>query len=310
MTNEELLLLQSTKGIGDKSILNICRNMKERPGASLTDITESDVNTFVGMGRALKPLLELISKGDVQEKVACERLYIESLSTSGIQIIGFDEANYPALLRELDSPPPLLFAKGNLSLLSEVDSVAVVGTRNNTDLGKLITQKTVRFLVDAGFCIVSGLAIGIDGIAHQSAIDCKGKTIAVLVDIQNIMPASHRALADSIIENNGLLVAENRPGVSSIPAFFAKRDRIQAGLSIAVFAIETSTDGGTMHAVKTAGLLQRNVYVPDAKSARYSDLTIPQLSGTKMLAEDGRAEIYNRDKYSEISKQLRTVART
>lgn len=307
MKNEELLLLQSTKGIGDKSLLKICLNMKEHQVATLADLTESDVAAFKQMGRAAKPLLELISQGNIQEKLTHERLYIDSLFKSGIYTIGFTDLNYPILLKELDDPPPLLFAKGNISLLENIDSVAVVGTRNNTKRGELITQKTVQFLVDEGYCIVSGLALGVDAIAHQSALDNSGKTIAVLVDIHNIMPAANRGLASKVIESGGLLIAENRPNTSAIPAFFAKRDRIQAGLSKAVFAIETASDGGTMHAVKTAEQLCRKVYVPDAVLAGYDDLTISQLSGIQMLIEAGRAEGYTRKKYTEISKQLRNV---
>jgi len=132
----------------------------------------------------------------------------------------------------------------NLKLLENRLSIAVVGTRENTPKGETITIKTIQKFATYGFTIVSGLALGIDTIAHRAALDAKTSTISVLVDVDSISPTSNRELAQEILDTDGLLVAENAPGTKAIPAFFAKRDRIQAGLSTAVFAIETSIDGG------------------------------------------------------------------
>src|SRR5690606_2385561 len=117
-----------------------------------------------------------------------------------------------------------------------------------------IARRTVEHFVKNDFVIVSGLALGIDSVAHEATLKNLGKTIAVLVDVARISPAINRGLAHEIIESGGLLVAEHPPETRAIPAFFAKRDRIQSGLSLAVFAIETSVDGGTMHAVRCSNV--------------------------------------------------------
>ena len=98
-------------------------------------------------------------------------------------------------------------------------------------------------------------------------MDNQGRTVAVLVDLISIAPSNHRDLSEQILRQGGLLVSENPPGTKVIPALFAKRDRIQAGLALAVFAIETSIGGGTMHAVKAASSMGRKVFVPLASAA-------------------------------------------
>src|SRR5690606_34691301 len=188
----------------------------------------------------------------------CEEALLK-WKAAGIDVLVYGSARYPAQLMSLNDPPVLLFCKGNCDLLETSKSIAVVGTRHNTRLGEKIAHKTVEYFSKEGFCIVSGLALGIDAVAHRAALDNKGPTIAVLVDLLSIAPASHRDLADDIFRQSGLLVSENPPGTKVIPGLFAKRDRIQAGLALAVFAIETAVDGGTMHAVKAANSMGRNV---------------------------------------------------
>jgi len=128
------------------------------------------------------------------------------------------------------------------------------------------------------------------------------------VNVDNISPSQNRPLANQILEQDGLLVSENSPDSKVVPALFAKRDRIQAGLSVAVFAIETAVDGGTMHAVKAAKQLKRPVYVPDAVAAKYPDLNENAISGTQKLVNDKDAQAYSRDSYELITQDLNTRA--
>jgi DNA processing protein len=111
-------------------------------------------------------------------------------------------------------------------------------------------------------------------------------------------------LADNILANGGLLVAEMPPGVKIIPSMFAKRDRIQSGLSLAVFPIETNIDGGTMHAVNAAFKENRLVYVPDISISGYSDMDIPQLGGIKYLIEENKAIPYTKATYEDVLNSL------
>lgn len=222
----------------------------------------------------------------------------------GIEVVQVGADFYPSRLLGVESPPPFLFCAGNLELLRNSRAIAVVGTRGNTSKGAIITQKTVEAFSKQDFVIVSGLALGIDAIAHQSALDAGAPTIAVVVDLIKVSPAANKGLAKKILRQDGLLISENPPGAPTIPALFAKRDRIQAGLSAAVFAIETSIDGGTMHAVNAAIKLGRPVFVPDAVSAKYEDFGIKAIEGTQDLVRNAKARTYTSASYQEISNEL------
>ncbi|MBI2063363.1 MAG: DNA-protecting protein DprA, partial [Candidatus Yanofskybacteria bacterium] len=148
--------------------------------------------------------------------------------------------SFPKLLSQIHDPPKQLYCRGNISLLNS-SCFAVVGTRKLTSYGKETAQQIVRDLANNGFTVVSGLALGIDAIAHQTTLDCGGKTIAVLgggVGDKNIGPKTNFTLAQNILKNDGLLVSEYSDE-ESIRAFnFAVRDRIISGLSLGVLVIE------------------------------------------------------------------------
>jgi DNA processing protein len=312
----DILVLHRIKGIGNKAQLGLIKCYKENHLNSLEDLLHLDLfqkETINGahtitpsplLKRPIKLLKDFFANNLYEvTKNKCESDLVE-WSSSGIDVLAFDSSKYPIQLKSLDDPPTLLFCKGNLNLLSNPKSIAVVGTRENTKLGEKIACKTVEHYSNLDFCIVSGLALGIDSIAHRTALENNAKTIAVLVDVVNVSPPNNRKLAEQIIKQNGLLISENSPGTKGVPGLFAKRDRIQAGLGMAVFAIETSVNGGTMNAVKAAISIGRDVYVPDAVAARYPDLGIKAISGTQALTSEGKAKPYTRDSYDQISCAL------
>jgi DNA processing protein len=302
----DALVLKSLPRVGDGSVINLLKFSLIQNIETLEELSEIDSSKLPlrGIPPALKKLFET---GDFQ--TARERIQydIKVWRTKNIKVTVLGSEEYPKQLLELDNPPPFLFYKGNSNLLKRALAVAVVGTRNNTLIGEKITIRTVEEFAKFGFPIVSGLALGIDAIAHQAAINANTPTIAVLVDLINIAPLSNRPLADEILKKGGLWVSENPPGTKIIPAFFAKRDRIQAGLSAGVFAIETAVDGGTMHAVNTALSMSRPVFVPDANAAGYPDLGIKAIAGTQQLVNENKAESYTRESYKEIRGQLEKI---
>lgn len=307
MNITDAIALKDISGVGDATVTKILKFASTREISTLEGLLEAGTSKSLikGIPLALKEFLKARDFEIAREKAARN---LEAWGAEDITIITLESDNYPKQLLGLDAPPPLLFCKGNLELLKYTLAIAVVGSRDNTRKGEQITKKTVEEFAKNGHSIVSGLALGIDTIAHRAAIECHAPTIAVLVDLVNISPASNRALANEILGKDGLLLSENPPGTKAIPAFFAKRDRIQAGLSTAVFAIETSIDGGTMHAVKAALSMKRPVYVPDAKSAGYPDLTIKAISGTQQLVNDQKATPYTRESYAMIGSQLEQIA--
>ena len=303
----DALALKSLKGVGDASIVKLLEFASKQSIGSLEELAALETQKL--------PLRKVpISLSDFLTTAEFEvvRLQINdelsAWSDQGITVLHLGSAKYPNQLMDLADPPPFLFCKGNISLLEDTRAIAVVGTRKNSPKGALITAKTVEEFHKRKFVIVSGLALGIDAIAHKAALTCGAPTIAVLVDVQKISPTTNKGLSDEILDKNGLLIAENKPGTPMIGAYFAKRDRIQAGLSTAVFAIETSKNGGTMFAVKAANQMRRPVFVPDPKAAKYDDLTLEVIQGTQYLIETGEAEPYTSFLYDKITENLEIIS--
>jgi len=305
MKKNEIFALTLIRNVGQGTVASVVNYMIENSIESIQDINIDDLISNIRYGKAKKALQENLEWDTFQHYISEADIAIEETESKGITIVAIFEDMYPPLLKLTKSAPIFLYCKGNLSLLSSINNVAVVGTRENTDHGKVITEKTVSFLCENDYTIVSGLALGIDTIAHEQALKAKGNTIAVLVDVDNIQPASNRDLAQRIIQAGGLLIAEENPGIRIIPSMFAKRDRIQSGMSLAVFPIETSKDGGTMHAVKSAKEENRLIYIPDTTKSGYADTNIKQLEGLKYLIEEKIAIPYTRNLYQEIILQLK-----
>lgn len=175
-------------------------------------------------------------------------------------IICFDDERYPEQLKEISNPPLLLYVQGDITLL-KTSQVAIVGSRNCTPYGQ---EKAYQFSADlakSGFTITSGLAIGIDGFAHQGALDNNGKTIAVLgTGLNNIYPKRHFKLAQQVIEN-GLLISEFWPNSPAIPSNFPRRNRIISGLSLGVLVIEASKRSGSLITARYANEQNRELFV-------------------------------------------------
>ena len=302
----DALVLKSLPRVGDSSVINLINFSIAQRLSTLEELSEVD-SSELPLRTTPSALTELFkSKGFHAIRDGIKR-DIRDWKLKNIEAIVFGSEQYPKQLLKLNNPPPFLFYKGDLKLLKHPLPIAVVGTRKNTSIGEKITIRTIEEFAKYNYSVVSGLALGIDTIAHRSAINSNIPTIAVLVDIENVAPKENQDLANEILKKEGLLVSENPPGTKIIPAFFAKRDRIQAGLSAGVFAIETAIDGGTMHAVNTAILMSRPVFVPNANAAGYPDLGIKATAGTQQLVNDSKAEAYTRESYKEIRDQLEKI---
>lgn len=300
----EIYALNNIKGVGPKAIIAIMKHLESNSIDTIKDINLDNLLKDKRLSRYNKVLQAEIPWDIFEVHIEKAKKEIYDIEKKGIHIISMLDESYPILLKMTDNAPMFLYCKGNISLLKTTNNIAVVGTRNNTEHGKIITTKSVKFMCEHGYTIVSGLALGIDSIAHQTTLNAGGKTISVLVDVDNIQPSSNRKLADDILNNNGLLIAEMPPGIKIIPPMFAKRDRIQSGLSLAVFPIETNIAGGTMHAVKAALKENRLVYVPDVNTSGYSNTGIPQLRGIKYLLKENKAIPYTKTIYEDILRSL------
>lgn len=157
---------------------------------------------------------------------------------------------YPKILRETLDAPAFLFCRGNISLLN-TKCIAIIGTREPSQDGKTIGYNITKWFSNNHWTIVSGLALGIDTIAHTACLENFGKTIAVLgTNLNKVYPAENKNLLKDIILNDGLVISEYAYDNKGFKSQFVERDRIQAGLSNAVILVQSSLSGGSMHASK------------------------------------------------------------
>lgn len=162
-----------------------------------------------------------------------------------MDLIYKDSLEYPNQLKEIKNAPEFLYTMGDISLLKE-KAIAVVGSRNMSEYGKNITKKIVKELTQAGICIVSGMAVGIDSVAHNTCLENGGKTIAVLGSgLNKVFPKENIGLFKKIINNGGCVVSEYPENQIAQKQFFAVRNRIISGLSLATLVIEATYRSGT-----------------------------------------------------------------
>lgn len=194
---------------------------------------------------------------------------------------------YPRLLKEIPDPPEMLYVRGRGSKINLEKTIAVVGTREVTPYGKEVTKRLVEELVTKGFVIVSGLAQGVDAVAHESTIAHGGKTIAVLgCGIDIIYPTRNASLYWKIIHGNGAVVSEFGVGVKTEVKRFITRNRIISGLSLGVVVIEGDEHSGSLITAKYAAEQGREVFaVPGPITSKYSRATSILLKNGAKLVE-------------------------
>ena len=215
---------------------------------------------------------------EIRERAAAALTWLEQ---PGQQLLMWDDPGYPALLAELADAPPLLFVAGDPAIL-ERPQLAMVGSRRASKPGLDTAHAFARSLAGGGFVITSGLALGIDGAAHQGALDGGGATVAVLgTGLQCLYPARHRRLAAQIVAQGGALVSELpldcRPQASNFP----RRNRIISGLSLGVLVVEASPSSGSLITARLAAEQGREVY------AIPGSIHHPGARGCHQLIRDG-----------------------
>ncbi len=210
---------------------------------------------------------------------------LEELKKENIKVVTIKDENYPSLLKEIWNPPALLYYKGTLEK-EEKFSIAIVGTRKITNYGKQVTEDLVRELALNGITIVSGMALGIDTVAHQTALASGAKTIAVLgsgIDTASIYPSQNRYLASKIAENGGAIISEYPIGTLAMPQYFPHRNRIISGLSLGTLVVEAAEESGALITAKYA--LDQNREVFAVPGSIYSPASIGPNNLIKMGAK-------------------------
>lgn len=203
-------------------------------------------------------------------------------SRTDLIILEQSEKEYPAILKETADPPWCLFCKGNTQVLrDDTLKIAVVGARKNTSYGKLTVDMIVPSLAENGICIISGLAYGIDALAHKKALDANGQVIGVLgCGVDFIYPKSNESLYKAVIKN-GCILSEYLPWEEPRPYYFPQRNRIISGLSNGVLVIEAATKSGSLITAKCALEQNRDVFAVPGPINSYSS------GGTNKLIQNG-----------------------
>jgi DNA processing protein len=206
--------------------------------------------------------------------------YLDRINKQNIEIITMEDELFPSLLKEIDHPPPVLFMRGRIQP-EDRWAVAVVGTRRVSTYGRQVTEEVVSWLAINHMTIISGLARGVDAIAHKAALDNGGRTIAVLGSgVDRIYPPEHKKLADEILEN-GALISDYAPGTPPDASNFPPRNRIISGLSLATVVVEAGETSGALITAQFALEQGREVFaVP-------GNILAPQTKGTNHLISEG-----------------------
>ena len=195
---------------------------------------------------------------------------------------------YPESLREISWVPERLYYEGDISLIKNNRNIAVVGTRRMSEYGREVTAKFTKELVNDGWVIVSGLARGVDRVAHETCLQNGGKTIGVLAHgLDMTYPSEHQKLREVIVSRGGLIVSEHKEGVPLTKQNLAVRNRIVVAISKCVLVTESPKSSGTKITVKFAANAGIDVYVIPGP------INDPTYEGSTELMRDGCIPVYS-----------------
>lgn len=243
-----------------------------------------------------------------------ERLYGE-IADSQIDVITVFDEKYPKKLNVMGNKKPLvLYLRGNIDAL-EKPNIAIIGTRKPSKSSQVFEKDLVKNIVNStDRVVVSGLALGCDKIAHQATVDENKITVAVLPgDVFKIKPASHKKLAEDIINAGGCLISEYEPGVKVQKGNYIDRDMIVAALSDAIFIVECGVESGTMHTVKNAEKYKRQIYsyLPDERpEGSYDGNEFILKNNEDALKVEDIEEFLDNLKSMKIKKTTKSVQQT
>ncbi len=266
-TPEDILALSlaRTKGPLLRRLVEHCSSLDE--AVTVADSAQS------GLFAESKPALLRERAG--QQAELCSRHSVDILTI-------WDDC-YPVLLREIYYPPPVLFVRGTLQSADAL-AVAVVGTRRCTSYGKLATERFAGVFAQSGIVVISGLAFGIDTVAHKAVLSAGGTTYAVIASgIDAISPYTAERLASEISDQGGAIISEYACGVRALPAYFPQRNRIISGIAQATLVVESRARGGALITAGFATDQNRELFaVPGAITSETS-------IGTNMLIRNSQA---------------------
>jgi len=276
-----LQLLLSIEGIGIARAL-LLRNFF----ASFKDVFRAHINTIQNIESISTTLANRIKTASTNSDAFLKHTEQQLFTAEKLnaEIITFFDTDYPEILRNIYLPPLILFCKGEFSKADE-NSLAIVGTRNPTQYGKTQTERFASELVNNSIVIISGLARGVDSIAHSTAIKQNGRTVAIIGSgLDVIYPPENKKLFEDIA-STGMVISEFDFGTKPDAQNFPKRNRIISGLTLGTLVIESDINGGAMQTANYAFDQNREVF------AIPGNLNVKQSEGTNWLIQGGKAKL-------------------
>ncbi len=265
-------------GIGSKRFLTLLATFK-----SVKKAWEADENA----------LTEVLGEALAKKFVSFRKTFsfdqeLSKLSTLGISFLIPSDRAYPSLLKQLPTHPYVLYIKGNADVFNFPKTIGVVGTRKISSYGIQVTQSFTEELVHVGFVIISGLALGVDALAHETTIESKGQTIAVLgCGVDCCSPRENQKIYDAILSSGGAIVSTFRPGEQANRGTFPARNAIIAGLSLGVLVTEGAADSGALITADYAKKFERPIFaVPGPITSGLSQ-------GPNLLLQQGAIPVTN-----------------
>lgn len=256
MIDSAWVALSLTERVGGKTLRALMAHFNYDPRAILA-ADEASLRKVPGIGAKMAERIRSINIAEVERA-------IPRWQQAGVRIILRDDRDFPPQLRALDDYPPTLFVRGSWPS-SGSKRVAVVGTRDPSPAARELASRLGMELAERGCTIVSGLALGIDALAHNGALTVPNTYLLAVLGcgVLNIYPPEHRGLAESIMRR-GAVLGEVHPYAAPNASNLVARNRIITGLSDAVIVVETAVDGGAMHAARFAATQGRPVYTFDS----------------------------------------------
>jgi DNA processing protein len=285
------LALRRVRGVGPRT----CRILLEkyRSPEVIFRLDEAEIASC-GVSRPVARRIKEFRDFDPLEKELCE------LPRLGARLLKWTDEDYPANLREIADPPPYLFVRGP-ARLHDQGCLAIVGARAASEAGLRMAHRLGMELAAKGFTVVSGLARGVDGAAHQGALDGGGRTIAVMgCGIDVIYPPEHRKLADAIVEGGGAIVGELSLGTRPIAENFPTRNRILSGLCLGVVIVEAAEKSGSLITARMALEQNRQVFAVPG-----SPLTGKTRGSNRLIRDGAKLVECVEDVIEEIAPQVR-----
>jgi len=289
LSKRDILIWLNSLNINNQSIESITEQVDDL--RNIWYMTDNDINRLSNISQKNKETIIKNRNEDYLKRV------LNILGEQNIDVITIYDENYPKGLKNIYNKPLVLYIKGTI-LEDDEFAIAVVGSRKATSYGKWATEKFVKELVKLDITIVSGLAAGIDSIAHKTALEFNGRTIAVLGNgLDIVYPNSNRDLYKEIAKN-GALITEYFCGVAPLPYNFPQRNRIISGLSLGVVIIEAKNKSGSLITAQHALEQGKEVFaVPGNINSIFSE-------GTNRLIKDGAKLIMDVEDIIEELYQL------